>query len=342
MVSSQTGSGKTAAFLLPVLHTLLAAAGRSRSASAPSTSAWPTKPPPAAKRAPKRKRKDPTEPAQLQGRHARRADPVPDARTRAAGGARRHRPGQALPRPAHRQRGGRHALPDADRHACRTPTSWSPRPAACWTCSARMQIKLDQVQFLVVDEADRMLDLGFADDLAEVNQLTIERQQTMMFSATFAPRIQQLAARVMRQPQRVQIDSPQEKHANIKQVLFWADNPQHKRKLLDHWLRDTTHQPGHRVRQHAGRVRRPGQRPAAGRLRRRGAARRPEPGPAQPPPDGAAPGPGADPGGHRRRRPRHRRADHHARLQLRPADEEPRTTPTASAAPAAPAATAWP
>jgi superfamily II DNA/RNA helicase len=85
-----------------------------------------------------------------------------------------------------------------------------------------------------------MLDLGFADDLAEVNQLTIERHQTMMFSATFAPRIQQLAQRVMREPRRVQIDSPQEKHANIQQKLYWADNAAHKRKLLDHWLRDTT------------------------------------------------------------------------------------------------------
>jgi superfamily II DNA/RNA helicase len=103
-----------------------------------------------------------------------------------------------------------------------------------------MQIKLDQVQFLVVDEADRMLDLGFSDDLAEINQLTIKRKQTMMFSATFAPRIQQLAQRVMREPQRLQIDSPQEKHQNIQQKLFWADNAQHKRKLLDHWLRDTS------------------------------------------------------------------------------------------------------
>ena len=71
-----------------------------------------------------------------------------------------------------------------------------------------------------------------------------QRQQTMMFSATFAPRIQQLAMRVMHDGgssvQKVTIDSPQEKHSNIKQVLYWADNAQHKRKLLDHWLRDTT------------------------------------------------------------------------------------------------------
>ncbi|MBQ0132673.1 MAG: DEAD/DEAH box helicase, partial [Comamonas sp.] len=101
-----------------------------------------------------------------------------------------------------------------------------------------------KVQFLVVDEADRMLDLGFSDDLAEVNQMTSQRKQTMMFSATFAPRVQQLAMRVMHDNgagvKKVTVDTPQEKHNNIKQVLFWADNAQHKRKMLDHWLRDET------------------------------------------------------------------------------------------------------
>jgi superfamily II DNA/RNA helicase len=92
----------------------------------------------------------------------------------------------------------------------------------------------------VVDEADRMLDLGFSDDLAEVNQLTIKRRQTMMFSATFERRIMALAERVMREPQKVEVSSAQQKHTNIKQLLHWADNAHHKRELLDHWLRDTS------------------------------------------------------------------------------------------------------
>ena len=240
MVSSQTGSGKTAAFLLPVLHTLLsqqAAAEAKEKADFEAACA------------------DAIAKGEAPPKRAKRKDPTSSRNFKAA------TPGALVLCPTRElaQQVANDAI-DLVRH-CRglriaNVVGGMPyqlqiaklqnadlvvaTPGRLLDLQRSMQLKLDQVQFLVVDEADRMLDLGFADDLAEVNQLTIQRRQTMMFSATFAPRIQQLAARVMREPQRVQIDSPTEKHANIKQVLFWADNAQHKRKLLDHWLRDTT------------------------------------------------------------------------------------------------------
>ncbi len=240
MVSSQTGSGKTAAFLLPVLHTLIQ---QQAQAEAADKAAWDKLVADAAangEEPPKRaKRKDPTNVRNFKA-------PTPGALivcpTRELAQQVAH---DAIDLVKH-CRGLRVAnvvggmpyqlqiakLQNADLVVA--------TPGRLLDLQRSMQIKLDKVQFLVVDEADRMLDLGFADDLAEINQLTIDRKQTMMFSATFAPRIQQLATRVMRQPQRVQIDSPQEKHNNIRQILHWADNAQHKRRLLDHLLRDTT------------------------------------------------------------------------------------------------------
>lgn len=240
MVSSQTGSGKTAAFLLPVLHTLLQqqaqAEADERAQYERAVAEAAARGEPAPKRA---KRKDPTS-----SRNFKAATPgaLVLCPTRELAQQVAH---DAIDLVKH-CRGLRIAsvvggmpyqlqiakLQNADLVVA--------TPGRLLDLQRSMQIKLDQVQFLVVDEADRMLDLGFSDDLAEINQLTVKRRQTMMFSATFAPRIQQLAARVMREPQRVQIDSPQEKHANIKQMLYWADNVQHKRKLLDHWLRDAS------------------------------------------------------------------------------------------------------
>ena len=239
MVSSQTGSGKTAAFLLPVLHTLLkqqAAADEEERLEFERAVADATA---KGEPAPKRKRKDPTNPRNFKPATpgALILCPTRELAQQVAHDAIdlvRHCRGLRV---ASVVGGMPYQLQLARLHNADLVVA---TPGRLLDLQRSMQIKLDKVQFLVVDEGDRMLDLGFADDLAEVNQLTIERKQTMMFSATFAPRIQQLASRVMRQPQRIQVDNPQEKHVNIKQVLFWADNPQHKRKLLDHWLRDTT------------------------------------------------------------------------------------------------------
>ena len=100
------------------------------------------------------------------------------------------------------------------------------------------KLRLDAVQHLVVDEADRMLDLGFAEDLDLISNLCKQRDQTMMFSATFAPRIMQLAANLMRNPGRLELAFAGDKHADITQTLHWADSFQHKKMLLGHWLRD--------------------------------------------------------------------------------------------------------
>lgn len=99
-------------------------------------------------------------------------------------------------------------------------------------------IKLDKVKQLVVDEADRMLDLGFADDLEAIHARCTAREQTMMFSATFAPRIMELAAHLMNQPTRIELAHAGDVHTNITQTMHWADNLAHKHKILKHWLSD--------------------------------------------------------------------------------------------------------
>ena len=240
LVSSQTGSGKTAAFLLPVLHTLLkqqeAAERHERaeferlSAEAVARGEAPLKKP---------KRKDPTNLRNFKPATpgALILCPTRELAQQVCADAIdlvRHCRGLRV---ANVVGGIPYQLQIAKLQNANLVVA---TPGRLLDLQRSMQIKLDQVQFLVVDEADRMLDLGFSDDLTEVNQLTIERKQTMMFSATFAPRIMQLATRVMRQPQRVEIDSPHEKHASIDQSLMWSDNMSHKRKLLDHHLRDTT------------------------------------------------------------------------------------------------------
>ncbi len=102
----------------------------------------------------------------------------------------------------------------------------------------RRQIKLDQVDALIVDEADRMLDLGFSEDLEAIGELAANRKQTLMFSATFAPRIITLAERMMNNPVRIAIETGHSTNTDITQTLHWTDGFEHKKKLLTHWLSD--------------------------------------------------------------------------------------------------------
>ena len=99
-------------------------------------------------------------------------------------------------------------------------------------------IRLDKVQHLVVDEADRMLDLGFAEDLENIHRRCENLAQTMMFSATFAPRIMELASELVNDPTRIELAHAGDVHTNITQTMHWADSMSHKHKILRHWLSD--------------------------------------------------------------------------------------------------------
>ncbi|WP_410209528.1 DEAD/DEAH box helicase [Aquirhabdus sp.] len=105
----------------------------------------------------------------------------------------------------------------------------------------RRQLALNEVDALIVDEADRMLDLGFSEDLEAIGDLAANRKQTLMFSATFADRIIHLAKRMMKaDPTRIAIETGHSTNLDVTQTLHWTDGFEHKKKLLSHWLNDET------------------------------------------------------------------------------------------------------
>ena len=100
------------------------------------------------------------------------------------------------------------------------------------------RVDLSTVHTLILDEADRMLDMGFIDDIKAIVARTPAQRQTLLFSATLDGHVAKLAQTMMRDPVRIQISSPKERHAQIEQHVLYADSIEHKLRLLDHMLRD--------------------------------------------------------------------------------------------------------
>lgn len=98
-------------------------------------------------------------------------------------------------------------------------------------------IKLDQIKIFVLDEADRMLDMGFIHDVKKVIAKLPTRRQTLFFSATMPKEISSLANSILTNPSRVEVTPVSSTANTIKQSLYFVDKKD-KKSLLLHLLKD--------------------------------------------------------------------------------------------------------
>ncbi|WP_342119620.1 DEAD/DEAH box helicase [Pseudoduganella sp. OTU4001] len=225
LVSSQTGSGKTAAFMLPSLHLL---------ASAPYTGAGKTAAQEAqsARARGERPRFRPATPKMLVLTPTRELALQVTTNTTKYTSQLRHIKSVAIL--------GGMPYPKQMQLLSRNPEILVATPGRLIDHMEQGKIDFSQLQILVLDEADRMLDMGFIDDIEKIVAATPDSRQTMLFSATLDGVVGNMARRITKEPQIIQINTATTKHENIMQRVHFVDDLSHKNRLLDHLLRDET------------------------------------------------------------------------------------------------------
>jgi len=226
LVSSQTGSGKTAAFMLPALHKFASAA------QPPATGKTPNQEAQATRARGERPRFRPAQPKMLVLTPTRElALQVTEATEKYGAFMRRVKAVSIL---------GGMPYPKQMQLLSRNPEILVATPGRLIDHMDSGKIDFSQLQILVLDEADRMLDMGFIDDIEKIVAKTPESRQTMLFSATLDGVVGNMARRITKDPLVIQIASSGAKHENIQQRVHFVDDLSHKNRLLDHLLRDTT------------------------------------------------------------------------------------------------------
>ena len=228
LVSSQTGSGKTAAFMLPALHKFADAApteqagGKTPNQESQSSRA----------KGGDRARFRPAMPKMLVLTPTRElALQVTNATDKYGSGMRRVKAVSIL---------GGMPYPKQMQLLARNPEILVATPGRLIDHMESGKIDFSQLEILVLDEADRMLDMGFIDDIERIIGNTPATRQTMLFSATLDGLVGNMARRITKDPLVIQIAGSASKHENIQQRVHFVDDLSHKNRLLDHLLRDTS------------------------------------------------------------------------------------------------------
>ncbi len=98
------------------------------------------------------------------------------------------------------------------------------------------RVQLADLEVFILDEADRMLDMGFVDDMVKIAEKTPATRQTLLFSATLEGKVEGIAKRFLKNPERIQLVSSKSQHGSIHQTIIFADDYNHKNHLLHNIL----------------------------------------------------------------------------------------------------------
>jgi superfamily II DNA/RNA helicase len=226
LVSSQTGSGKTAAFMLPSLHRLASAPYASTSGKTSAQEAQ------SARARGERPRFRPAQPKMLVLTPTRELALQVTTNTTKYCSNLRHIKSVAIL--------GGMPYPKQMQLLSRNPEILVATPGRLIDHMEQGKIDFSQLQVLVLDEADRMLDMGFIEDIEKIVAATPDSRQTMLFSATLDGVVGNMARRITKDPLVIQINTATTKHENIMQRVHFVDDLSHKNRLLDHLLRDET------------------------------------------------------------------------------------------------------